>query len=62
MMETGYFPHEITLFTNEGVPLVEFMYLNLHACQVRVTVSDSGLCYVFRALTNSLNCALILNF
>ena len=30
----------------EDVPLVEFMYLvaYLHACQVRVTVGDSGLC------------------
>ena len=27
----------------EDVPLV-FMYLVLHACQVRVTVGDSGLC------------------
>ena len=53
----------------EDVPLVEFMYLEftcmpsesyLHACQVRVTVGDSGLCcctcYVFRALINSLVC------
>ena len=35
--------------------------LNLHACQVRVTVVDSGLCLlclcdVFRALINSLVC------
>ena len=28
----------------EDVPLVECMYLCLLACQVRVTVGDSGLC------------------
>ena len=34
------------VFTLEDVPLVEFMYLVLilHACQVRVTGGDSGLC------------------
>ena len=30
--------------TIEDVPLVEFMYIYLYACQVRVTVGDSGLC------------------
>ena len=30
--------------------------LYLHTCQVRVTVDDSGLCYPFRTLINSLVC------
>ena len=52
------------LVFTEDVPLAEFMYLvklyNLHACKVRVTIGDSGLCcctcvcYVFRALISSL--------
>ena len=29
---------------DNDVPLVEFMYFYLHACQVRVTAGDSGLC------------------
>ena len=37
-----------------------YVPLYLHACQVKVTVGDSGLCcctcYVFRALINSLVC------
>ena len=37
-----------TSSNDEDVPLVEFMYLvpgeSLHACQVRVTAGDSGLC------------------
>ena len=43
----------------EDVPLVEFIYLVLYACHLRVTVGNSGLCCrvlcdVFRALINSL--------
>ena len=37
----------IYIVFTEDVPLVEFMYLvklYLHACEVRVTVGDSGLC------------------
>ena len=34
-----------TKTSNEDLPLVEFIYsLYLHACHVRVTVGDSGLC------------------
>ena len=32
---------------SEDVPVVELCILYLHACQVRVTVSNSGLCFVF---------------
>ena len=28
----------------EDVPVVEFMYVYLYACQARVTVGDAGLC------------------
>ena len=48
--------------TGGNVPLVSLSTLYLHACQVRVTVGDSGillLCLfyvVFRALINSLDC------
>ena len=34
-----YSPYE-----DEDVPLVELCTLYLHACQVKVTVGDSGLC------------------
>ena len=42
----------------KDVPVVKFMYLYLLACQVRVTLDDSGLCCcvckcnVFQALLN----------
>ena len=51
----------LTYSGQEGVPLVEFMYLVFTRMQARVTVDDSGilllcLCDVFRALMNSFMC------
>ena len=37
-------PLSLSLVLIRGWPLVEFITLYLHACQVRVTVGDSGLC------------------
>ena len=39
----------------EDVLLVQFMYLYLHVCQVRVTVGDSGLCCVLVLCISSAN-------
>ena len=40
---------------NDRYPLVEFMYLVYLACQVRVTVGDSGLCCCVKVLQTNLS-------